>query len=278
MDYIWDFRINVKSSFRMSKCRQYLIGLCTVLLLQFACINSGWAQNLTNEKIQVAADALTVLKFNSEITHCELGMRDGYTCLVRDNDNTVVIKTLQPVPASTNLAITEGRRTHYFVLTFLPKVDINNTKLFYDYSDIKNLKKLVKKREEGSADAVALATPANEKSAQKSKKELEAEKKMQEAEQKKIDEQLAKEQEAERQKVAAEAEKQRLAEEKARKAREEKEAAALAKGESREEKKLAAADKARKADEKAAAATKAKEEAKLASTKTTKTEIPHPIL
>ena len=282
----------------MSRCRQYLVGLCTVLLLLFACIVSGGAQNLSNEKIQVAADALTVLKFNSEITHCELGSRDGFTCLVRDNDNTVVIKTLEPLPASTNLAITEGRRTHYFVLVFLKKIDINNTKLFYDYSDLKALKKLVKKREEGSEVPMAMIV-AEEKAAPKSKKEEAAEKKMKEAEQKKIDEELARVKEEQRQKdlakaqeeqrqkdllAAAEAEKKRLAEEKIQKDKETKEAAALAKAKAAEEKKLAAAEKARKDQEKAAATAKAKadakakaeEEKKLATTKTAATPVPSP--
>ena len=68
------------------------------------------AQNLNGEKIQVAADALTVLRFNSEIKRYELGNRDGYTCQVRGNDNSIVIKTIADEPASTNLVVTEGKK------------------------------------------------------------------------------------------------------------------------------------------------------------------------
>jgi len=280
----------------MSRSRPFLFGFCTVLMLLFTSVQGVHAQNLSNEKIQVAADALTVLKFNSEITHCELGMRDGFTCLVRDNDNTVVIKTLEPIPASTNLAITEGRRTHYFVLVFLKKVDINNTKLFYDYSDLKTLKKLVKKAAEASPETVAIVHDIPEAAVKdvppvkKSKKEEAAERKQREAEQKKVDEELARQEKLEREKALAyqnelqrqkdlaatqEAEKQRAAEEKIRLAKEAKEAAALAKAKAAEEKKQ---DAANKAAAKAAAKAKAEEDKRLASTKKpVETPAPEPV-
>ena len=134
-------------------------------------------QNINGEKIQVAAEALTVLKFNSEIKRYEFGERKGYTCLVRDNDNSIVIKTIEEKPDPTNLIVTEGKRTHYFIISFLPKIDINNTKLYYDYSDLKALKKLVQSKE---SEPVAFNPPpkAEEKEevSKKEQKRIEKEK------------------------------------------------------------------------------------------------------
>jgi hypothetical protein len=139
------------------------------------------AQNINGETIQVAAEALTVLKFNSEIKRYEFGERKGYTCLVRDNDNSIVIKTAEEKPDPTNLIVTEGKRTHYFIISFLPKIDINNTKLYYDYSDLKAVKKLVQNKE---TEPVALNPPpkAEEKEeiSKKEKKRIEKEKQEQE--------------------------------------------------------------------------------------------------
>src|SRR5213079_2748667 len=92
--------------------------VCWLLLLIPAI---GQAQNLNGEKIQVSSDNLTVLKFNGVVTNCELGQRGGFIFQVRDYDNSVVIKTLVTKPVSTNLIISEGKRTHYFIVQFVTK-------------------------------------------------------------------------------------------------------------------------------------------------------------
>lgn len=141
-----------------------------LFLLSFGLTIIANAQNLNGEKIQVAADALTVLKFNSEIKRYELGDRDGYACQVRDNDNSIVIKTLQEKPTTTNLVVTEGKRTHYFVINFLPKIDLNNTRLYYDYSDLKLVRKLAESNEQ------AVALNENKKDSKEETKPLKEEK------------------------------------------------------------------------------------------------------
>lgn len=158
---------------------QYKIVVMAVVLLQGP--QRLAAQNINGEKIQVASEALTVLKFNSEVKRYEFGERKGYTCLVRDNDNSIVIKTAEDNPGPTNLIVTEGKRTHYFIISFLPKIDINNTKLYYDYSDLKALKKLVQDKE---SEPIAFNPPpkteGKEEVSKKEKKRLEKEKQEQE--------------------------------------------------------------------------------------------------
>ena len=100
------------------------------------------AQDLNGVKIQVAADALTYLKFNGEIKRFEFGgAKDDYTGQVVESDQ-LRIKTLNPDPTPTNLVVSEGGRTHIFIIQVMKKIDINNFKAYYDFSDLKALKKL----------------------------------------------------------------------------------------------------------------------------------------
>ncbi|QLH46236.1 MAG: hypothetical protein HWD58_11750 [Bacteroidota bacterium] len=46
-----------------------------------------------------------------------------------DNDNSVVIKSTEDNPQNTNLVITEGERTHNFIVQYQKNVDINKVKL-----------------------------------------------------------------------------------------------------------------------------------------------------
>lgn len=128
----------------------------------------------------------------------------GYTCIARNNDNTLLVKTLKDDPAPTTLIVSEGKRTHYFIIEFVKKIDINNTKLYYDYSDLKQLKKIVQ-----NSQAVAVNNPPKEKE-QPAEEELSSKEKKklakEEEAQKKAAEQKRKEDDATRQKLLAEQE------------------------------------------------------------------------
>jgi len=139
----------------MAKKKSYITFLLiAVITSSFFCL---YAQNINGERIQVSAESLTVLKFNSPVSQYDFGTRDSYTCQLRDNDNSIVIKTIGDAPLSTNLYITEGKRAHLFVIEYIKKVDINKIKLFYDFSDLKELKKLVAA---GPATTLAYETTA----------------------------------------------------------------------------------------------------------------------
>lgn len=152
-----------------------------------------FAQSLNGEKIQVSAQSLTVLKFNSPVTRYDFGTRDNYTCQVRDIDNSLVIKTIGENPISTNLYVNEGKRAHLFVIEFLKTIDINKVKLFYDFSNLKELKKHIESQEQnnnsnGNEGAIAaILKPDESKMSRSEKKEAEKkEKEAKEAEQKRI--------------------------------------------------------------------------------------------
>ncbi len=167
------------------------------------------AQNINGEKIEVSREALTVLRFNSEIKRYELGDRKSYTCQVRDYDNSIVIKTISDDPAeSTNLLVTEGKRTHYFIVTFLPRIDINKVKLFYDYSDLKALRRFVSSSNELLAKEMKAAEKEDSKEVRRKEKELERE--LEEERKKKAElesqRKLAQEREAEKERLQKEQE------------------------------------------------------------------------
>lgn len=119
---------------------------CIVLLLVLLFAGSLQAQELNGEVITISENMLTVLKFKSEIKACQFGTRKGYSFQTRDNDNSVVIKSTEDNPQNTNLVITEGERTHNFIVQYQKNVDINKVKLYYDYSNLKELKKYVEKQ------------------------------------------------------------------------------------------------------------------------------------
>lgn len=193
---------------------------------------SSFAQNLNGAKIQVSSESITALKFNSTIMDYQWSDPSGYTCIARNNDNTLLIKTLNNHPAPTTLIVSEGKRTHYFIIEFVQKIDINNTKLYYDYSDLKQLKKLVQntkpitntnppeektQQEELSAKEkkrIAKEEEARKKEQEEQRKAQEAQREKLLAEQKQQAEKLKQqEREAAAQKQKEEAEQQRLAEE-----------------------------------------------------------------
>ncbi|HQE11330.1 MAG TPA: hypothetical protein PLQ78_01140 [Flavipsychrobacter sp.] len=206
------------------------------------------AQNLNGIKITVSPESITALKFNSKIMDYQWSDPSGYTCIARDYDNTLQIKTLNNNPKPTTLIVSEGKRTHYFIIDFIAKVNINETKLYYDYSDLKQLKKLAQATASASPPIAQNTTPQapeKEQLSAKERKQLEKEKakaeekQQQEALQKKKQEEaerarlaaekqqqiaLLKQQEAEaeQKKKAAEAEQQRIAEEKQQQALKEK--------------------------------------------------------
>ncbi|HTN46933.1 MAG TPA: hypothetical protein VL098_11350 [Flavipsychrobacter sp.] len=209
------------------------------------------AQNLNGERIKVSPESLTALKFNAVIMDYQWSDPSGYTCIARNSDNSLLIKTLNDHPSPSNLIVTEGKRTHYFIIDFVEKIDINNTKLYYDYSDLKQLKKLV---------AMNNAAPP----APKNTEPLE-DKKLSEKEKRKLEkEKEEKKKEAEEKKRLEEAERQRLADEQkmqAEKLKEEERLAAAKREAETEKKKQKEEEQIQKEEE----ARKAKEEERLAA-------------
>lgn len=166
-----------------------------------------FAQNLNGYSITVSPESITAIKFNSTIMDYQWSDPSGYTCIARNNDNTLLIKTLNDHPQPTNLIVSEGKRTHNFIIMFIPKVNINETKLYHDFSDLKKLKKLAQESDDvGKAIAKQEQKKEEEKEklSSKEQKQLEKEKKAKELEAEK----KKKEEAAERERLAAEQQRQ----------------------------------------------------------------------
>ena len=133
--------------------RRYCILLLLFLGYMIVPGSAALAQELNGVKIQVNPDALTILKFDGDIRNFEFGKSDMFTAQVQD-EVKLRIKTLSNNPTPTNLTVTEGTRTHVFILEVVKKIDINTFKGYYDYSDLKALKKMV-----ASAKKVAVPSP-----------------------------------------------------------------------------------------------------------------------
>ena len=253
--------------FILSQNRIRRLFLCLSFI---ALVTAVHAQNLNGVKIQVAADALTYLQFNSDIKRFEFGGdREDYTGQVVEN-NQLRIKTLNNNPTPTNLVVNEGSRTHMFIIQVIKKIDINNFKSYYNYADLKLLKKLASS---GNTEAIASAggpdvpqekatQPQAEKTDKKSQRQIEKDRKAREEQDRKdaLAQQKEKE-EADRKLAQAEQEKQEAKERDSaaikEKERLKQEAVARAKEEEAERKRLKAEQALR---DKEATAAKAREQ------------------
>lgn len=172
-------------------------------------ISAMFAQSINGDKIQVSAQSLTVLKFNSPVTRYDFGTRDNYTCQVRDIDNSLVIKTIGDNPVNTNLYVNEGKRAHLFIIEFVKTIDINKVKLFYDYSNLKELKKHVEAQGQNNEttqtpeSATVAVTPPKPDESKMSKSEKKAFDKKQKEDKEKEDARIAQIAQAEADKKAA---------------------------------------------------------------------------
>lgn len=230
-----------------------------LLHLLFPFVHPLHAQELNGEVITISENMLTILKFNKEIKDCRFGDRKGYTFQVRDNDNSVAIKSSDANPGSTNLIVVEGDRTHNFIIQFQRNVDLNKVRLYYDYSNLKELKKYVGKQNSSiqapvlameTEKRVAVETPKAEEKKEspvESDKERKAREKK-ETQQKKEQEKISREKEK-----AAQLEKDRIAALEAALAEKEKQAQEAAeakrKQESEEASKAIAAKKQKEKEE-----------------------------
>jgi chemotaxis protein histidine kinase CheA len=244
-----------------------------LILVLLAC-RSAAAQELNGVKIQMNPDALTILKFNAEVRNFEFGKSDIFTAQVQD-DIKLRIKSLTANPTPTNLTITEGNRTHVFIIEVVKKIDINTFKGYYDYSDLKAVRKML-------AAGAKVATPSPTASEAPDNKEpvmaqagRQEQQKQKERDEQALREKQAAKADAEKKAAATKAEQQRLAQEKAARDQAVKDEAkrgqqlekenrqALAAAKKREEEE----DKIRRAEEQKAKAQQAKRDKEIAAAK-----------
>ena len=226
----------------------------TFIWIAFFCIQYTFSQNINGQKIIIGRESITIINFPDKVLNINFSDDGAYDFYIpkRREEKSISIqfnKEKKTAP-NTGLLVNEGGRSHMFRLMFDSTYNINDDSrppLWYDHSNLKDLKTFVQKQKEEAAK------PKDEASLAKEKKQQEEQERL-EAEQRKADAIAAqKQQEADAAAKAQVVEKQRKAEEQAQK--EQAIALAKAKKEAEEKEKLA-----KLAAQKEAAAKKTAEE------------------
>jgi hypothetical protein len=162
----------------------YLLLLCLIALLPVQ------AQEIKGETIIVLKGGITVIRFADDVVNFRVGDKEDYNINVEEGSSIRIwAKNGVSNPKTTNLIVTEGKRNHMFTLQYKEKGDFNST--YYDFSNLKALKKKLAEKPTGEATASipepepeVEAPKAEEKPVTSKKKEKEekalAEKKAQE--------------------------------------------------------------------------------------------------
>lgn len=163
------------------------------------------AQNINGLVVHVANVAPAYIKFNDKIKTAEFSSPaayDNYIIRVRNDDNTIIIQyNGNGINTDEGLTITEGNRSHFFIVSFLKDYDINKHKqLYYTFEDLKKLKQQVAQQSKDGANIteqnevqedirrkeenerqknIAIAEKQKKEAELQNKKKLEAEKKKQ---------------------------------------------------------------------------------------------------
>lgn len=187
-------------------------------------------QNLNGQRIIVGLDAPAFILFNSEVVNVEWNSSEGskyYNCKVRNNNSMSITYKGEgeTIPDNIGVTVQEGKRNHYFIISLNKGYDINrDPPLWYDYKDLKDLKRYVQKQQTTNKDElarlekedsdkkrleeaerqkeVANAKLQQEAQAQKRKQELEEKAKIEKLQQQELEQKLAKAKEAEQAKEA----------------------------------------------------------------------------
>jgi tetratricopeptide (TPR) repeat protein len=113
------------------------------LLLTFLLVKSAGAQNISNDTISVSIASVVQIIFPSLPMEAKLPIADGsYEVDGSSSNNSIFIKAKKKEVKDQPLIVTEGSRTHHFILTFREDV----TRLRIDWSDLKKLKAHVKEK------------------------------------------------------------------------------------------------------------------------------------
>lgn len=225
------------------------------------------AQNINGERILVGKESITIINFPDKVLNINFSDDGAYDYYIpkRREEKSISLqfnKEHQTAP-NTSLLVNEGGRSHMFRIVYDSTYNINDDSrppLWYDHSNLKELKAFVQKQKElmaGGNDEAAIAKRDKEQEEER-KKEMEA---------KKVEAMKAqREKEKEVAEKAKDVEKQRKLDE----AKQKEETAALAKAKKdaeEKEKQLLIAQQKENADRKAAAELAKKQELELARKK-----------
>lgn len=191
-----------------------------------ACFAKSNGQNINGERILVGRESITIINFPDKVLNINFSDDGAYDYYIpkRREDKSISLQfnKERATGINTGLLVNEGGRSHLFRIVFDSTYNINDDSrppLWYDHSNIKELKAFVQKQKEIQAsgnDEASLAKQDQQQEAER-KKQIEARKAEAALAQKKSGEEAAEK--------AREAERLRKSEE----AKEKKEAALIAK-------------------------------------------------
>ncbi|MGE9312453.1 hypothetical protein ACLOAU_12435 [Niabella sp. CJ426] len=158
----------------------------TLLILLFS--SSGWkvnAQNISGERILVGRESITVINFPDKVLNINFsddGAYDYYIPKRREEKSiSLQFNKEQATGPNTGLLVNEGGRSHMFRIVFDSTYNINDDSrppLWYDHSNLKELKAFVQKQKESQSagnDEASIAKQDKEQEAER-KKQIEARK------------------------------------------------------------------------------------------------------
>jgi tetratricopeptide (TPR) repeat protein len=100
-------------------------------------------QELGGMPLNVAQYAQTFILLPGTITEFDISDKENFTCRPRRDNGLIIIPKNAESPNAT-LVVTEGNRTHMFVINYLSNYDPNKHNLYYDLSNIKTLRETAK--------------------------------------------------------------------------------------------------------------------------------------
>ncbi|WP_114789416.1 hypothetical protein U0035_07695 [Niabella yanshanensis] len=156
------------------------------LILLFS--STGWrtnAQNINGERILVGRESITVINFPDKVLNINFsddGAYDYYIPKRREEKSiSLQFNKEQTAGPNTGLLVNEGGRSHMFRIVYDSTYNINDDSrppLWYDHSNLKELKAFIQKQKENQSagnDEAAIAKQDKEQEAER-KKQIEARK------------------------------------------------------------------------------------------------------
>ncbi len=149
---------------------------------------SGWksqAQNINGERILVGRESITVINFPDKVLNINFSDDGAYDFYIpkRREDKSISLQfnKEQATGPNTGLLVNEGGRSHMFRIVFDSTYNINDDSrppLWYDHSNLKELKAFVQKQKENQSagnDEASLAKQDKEQEDER-KKQIDARK------------------------------------------------------------------------------------------------------
>ncbi len=202
----------------LSMLQIYSYNTIKILLVIFLTVYTSktFSQNVNGGLINVAQHSPAFINFPDEINNIELDNPSGkefFFLKIRSDKMLSITYKGKSTPPPVGLIISEGKRTHHFRINYIENYNINkDPSLYYDYSDVKVLRKYVESLKNDKTQSNLLAQAEADKEAFKKKEgEIAAQRAADDVKRKQEEEILAKKRLAEEEELKKKSKAQELA-------------------------------------------------------------------